>query len=250
MGSNYLLLQGKILLADRDALGEPEAFRWIGNSPKCAVGIKSENLEHKESYSGQRQTDLRINIGKACSADITMEEFVADNVALGLYGTSVAVTGSTVSAETAPTGLVVGDIVRLAHPSVSSLVITDSAGSPATLVLGTNYSANLDHGSYTILNLGALTQPFKAAYTYAARTDVAMFNAPAAEKFLRIEGINLADDSNKVLVEFWRWQYDPAESFDTISEDLSSMVLKGMALADSTKAVDATLGQFGRYTKL
>ena len=51
-------------------------------------------------------------------------------------------------------------------PKVSSLVVVDSAGTPATLTAGTHYTADLDFGALQFLDTTGFTAPFKAAYSY------------------------------------------------------------------------------------
>lgn len=251
--SDYFVGQGKVYAGLRDASGNPLALRFLGNCSKLAFNLKSETLEHKESKSGQRLVDAQISIGKSGSASIVMEDVTAENLAIGLYGTQVAVTGASVSAETLPAALVVGDFVRLANPKVSSVVITDSTGTPKTLTANTNYRLNADHGSIEILDLttgGPYTQPLKAAYTYASRTDVALFKAAGVERFLRFEGLNMAKSLAPVLVELWRFKSDPLKTLDLIGEKIAELDVEGAVLYDDTKASDATLGQFGRVTLL
>jgi hypothetical protein len=196
----YFSGQGKVYIAPATA-GVPGAFRYVGNVPILNVALETDVLEHKESTSGQRLTDLRIIRGKSSKFSFTLEEFNKDNLALALYGAASSIAGSTVSAETFPT-VAVGDYVRLVHPDVSSLVITDSAGTPATATLGTHYEiTSAKHGTVKILSLGAFTQPFKAAYTYATRTNVNMLTQGFTDRWVKFDGLNTVDSNRPVLVD-------------------------------------------------
>lgn len=241
----YFSGQGKVYLATATA-GVPGAFRYVGNCPVLNVALETDILEHKESTSGQRLTDLRIIRGKSSKFSFTLEDFNKDNLALALYGVTASIAGSTVAVETFPT-VAVGDYVRLAHPKVSSLVITDSAGSPVTATLGTHYEiTSANHGTIKILSLGAHTQPYKAAYTYATRQNINMLTQGFADRWVKFDGLNTSDANAPVLVDLYKVNFDPIAQMDLISDDIWKMELSGGALYDSTKEGDATLGQFGR----
>lgn len=247
----YFSGQGKVFVAQRDSNGNALALRYLGNCASMSVSLETDVLEHKESVSGQRLTDLRLIREKKATMSIQMEEFAAKNLALAMYGTdSTIASGSYVdpgTPDTLPTSLLVGDYVRLRGQDIASLVVKDSAGSPATLTLGTHYrieSAKL--GSIQILNVAAFTQPFKAFYTYAAVTNINMLTGALPERWFRFEGLNTADSDKPVLIELYRIALDPLRELSLISDELLQMELAGSGLYDSTKAADAVLGQFGR----
>ena len=107
------------------------------------------------------------------TVNLTIEEFTKENLALALYGNHVVGTPGTVTAE--PVGgaaPVPGDRYFLAHPKVSSLVVIDSAGTPATLTLGTHYTADTDFGALQFLDTTGFTAPFKASYAYGVATEI------------------------------------------------------------------------------
>ena len=242
----YFSGQGKAFIATATD-GVPGAFRYVGNVPILNVALETDVLDHRESTSGNRLTDLRIIRGRSSKFSFTLEEFEKKNLALALYGADSSITGSTTSAEAAPVTLAVGDYWRLLHPDVSSLVITDSAGSPATLVLNTDYSIeSAKHGMVKILSLGAYTQPFKAAYTYATRTSIKMLTEGFVDRWVRFNGLNTVDSNRAVVVDLYKVNFDPVAQMDLINDDIFKMELSGGALYDSTKEGDATLGQFGR----
>jgi hypothetical protein len=143
-----------------------------------------------------------------------------------------------------------GDRYFLAHPKVSSLVVTDSAGTPATLTAGTHYTADLDFGAVQFLDTTGLTAPFKASYAYGIATEIGIFTQALPERYLRLEGINTAQGNAKVLVELYRVAFDPLKEISFISDEYNKFELEGSLLADTTKPYDAVLGQFGRIVQL
>jgi hypothetical protein len=246
----YFRGQGRAFIAATTA-GVPGAFRYVGNCPELFTGFDVDVLTHKESTSGFSLEDLRIPRAKTGKFSFTLEEWNKDNLALALYGAASSIAGSTVSAEIAPVTFAVGDYWRLVHPDVSSLVITDSAGTPATLTLGTHYEiTSAKHGTVKILALAAFTQPFKAAYSYATRTSIKMMTEGFTDKWVKFDGLNSIDSNRATLIDLYKVNFDPVSQLDLISDDLQKFVLAGGALYDSTKESDAVLGQYGRIQLL
>lgn len=239
--------QGKVYIATRDVNGNPGAFRWIGNTPEMKFSLKTDTLEHKESWSGQRLTDKRLIKGKSAEFSTIMDDFNKENLSMVLYGANAVIAAGTVTDEVLPGGLAVGDIVALAKGKISSLVVKDSAGTPATLVLGTDYMINsADHGSIKVLNLGAYTQPLKASYSNAAAVNINMFTQGAPEVWVRFEGLNTSESNAPVTIDLYKVSSDPLKELSMISDDFVKFDLSGAVLMDDTKINDATLGQFGR----
>lgn len=240
----YFSGQGTILLGP---VGSKKLVK-VGNAPTVNIEMTAETLEHQESISGQRSVDLRLITKKSAQVTLTLEDFTLDNLGLGLYGVKTTRAGSTVVAESLGT-VAVGDIISLVHPKVSTVVIKDSAGSPAT-VPGANYIVDPTFGTVTILNIGAFVMPFKADYAYAASDDVIMFTASPPQRRLVAQIINTADNNNLWQVELYKVQFNPISAFNLILEELGQIELVGSALVDATLVIDPTLGQFGRVQQL
>jgi hypothetical protein len=241
----YFSGQGKVRIAQRDASGNALAFRYLGNCSALTLSPTTDVLTHKESVTGQRLTDLRLLREKNVNLNIQMQEFSAGNLAQGFYGASSVIAGSTVVAEEFPT-VAVGDFVRTAQQDLTNIVVKDSDGAPATLVLDTDYRIeSAKHGTIEFLNLGAYTQPFTIDYTYAGATNINMFTQALPERWMRFEGLNTADSNAPVLIEVFRVALDPINEAQLISDEILNMELPGSALYDSTKDNDAVLGQFG-----
>ena len=247
--SYYASFQGRVFLGKRDIAGNPLEIRSPGNVAELKLSLKTDVIEHFESQTGQRALDHRMIKQKSATVMLTIEEFTKENLALALYGNHVLTTGSTVTDE--PLGTVaIGDRYFLAHPKVSSLIVKDSAAVPATLAEGTDYTADVDFGALQFLNSAGFTPPFKASYAFGAITEIGIFTQPLPERFLRLEGLNTAQGNSKVLVELYRVAFDPLKEISFISDEYNKFELEGSLLADSTKPLDATLGQFGRIVQL
>ncbi|HLA34970.1 MAG TPA: hypothetical protein VJ001_08905 [Rhodocyclaceae bacterium] len=247
----YASFQGRVYLAKRDENGNPIEMRSPGNVASLKLALKTDVLEHYESQTGQRSLDHRMIKSKSATIELTIEEFTKENLALALYGNFQVGTGDTVAAE--PFGgatPVVGDRYCLAHPKVSSLIVKDSAGTPATLTHGTHYTADTDFGAIQLLDIAGFTPPFAASYSYGAVTEIGLFTQPLPERFLRFEGMNTAQGNAKVLVELYRVAFNPLKDLALISSDYNKFDLDGALLADASKPYDDALGQFGRITMI
>jgi hypothetical protein len=247
----YFSGQGRVYVAERDGSGNHKQLVWVGNVNGLSVQFETEEEEHTESYSGQRLVDATLITAKRANFTARLESFDLDNLALGLFGTKVTVTGASVTNEAFPSGLVVGDVVATKHPKISSVTVKDSAGTPATLVLNTDYSIEDDgFGRIKILNLGAYTQPFKADYTYGARKDVGMFKNPPPVRWIRFDGLNTANSDSKIQVDLYKGQFAPLSELALIGNEFAGYDLTGKALLDDTKLSSDPLGQFGRIRDL
>jgi hypothetical protein len=263
--STYASFQGRVFLAKRNPLGEAIEARSPGNVAELKLSLKTDVLEHFESQTGQRALDHRMIKQKSATVMLTIEEFTKENLALALYGNYALSSGATVSDEPlvhqatgSPAVLpVVGDRYFLAHPKVSALTLRDSSATPITLQAGTDYTSDVDFGAIQFLRLdnGAtpavpFVPPIRASYGFGEVTEVGIFTQPLPERFLRLEGINTAQNNAKVLVELYRVAFDPLKEINFISDEYNKFELEGSLLADSTKPIDAVLGQFGRIVQL
>lgn len=249
----YLYGQGRVSIAVRDPVtGVPGKYRFIGDVSALSIKLATTKVEHKESFDGQRALVRSFPIDKSATLDMTMHQIDADNLALVFYGAKQATISGTVTGEALPTDLAAGDSVFLANPGVSTVIVKDSAGVPATLVAGTDYALNPDSGRIDILNVGTYVQPFKVDYAYKARTAVGMFTTGQQNIALKYEGINLAENNASVLVDLYKVAPDPLQELALITtgNDVAGMQVTGGILLDSSKAATGALGQFGAITTL
>ncbi len=249
--SYYASFQGRVYLGKRDVNGLPIEVRSPGNVADLKLSLKTEVLEHFESQSGQRSLDHRMIKSKSATITLAIEEFTKENLALALYGTHVTTAGGSVTDE--PVGgavPMVGDRYFLAHPKVSDLVVKDSAAAPATLALGTQYTADTDFGALQFLDATGLVPPFRASYAFGDVSEIGIFTQPLPERFLRLEGFNTAQGNARVLVELYRVAFDPLKELALISNEYNKFELEGSLLADSTKPYDAVLGQYGKIVQV
>lgn len=243
--------QGEVFMGKRDSNSRAQNAFYIGNCPKVEISLNVERRKHKESTSGQRQIDKIQTTTKGGRIVLTLEDIALANMKAMLAGTEVNPSG-TLSGSTYDTfasALVVGDIVWTKFKNLSSIVVKDSAVSPATLVLDTDYSVlDAARGIIKILNLGTYVQPFRAQYTYAATKMVPAFEGADDQEWqLLCALVNTeANPDQKIDIEVYRVIWDPAKTLALINEEGGSFDFEGEILRDITKAADSNYGGFMR----
>ncbi|MFA7239371.1 MAG: hypothetical protein WC091_04605 [Sulfuricellaceae bacterium] len=249
--NTYFSGQGVVYLAERDSSGNPLAFEDARNAPAFKFSLKTETLEHKESRSGQRLVDLRLIKGKSAECSMTLDVFDKARLALVLYGAHSTLAAGSVTDEAMPAGMLVGQFYGTAKPVISSVVIKDSAATPATLAHNKDYRVTSPGGGMIeILNVGTFVQPFKVSYVNGDATNINMMTAGAPERWVRFVGVNTAANNANVIIDLYRVSFDPLKDLNLISDDIAKFELAGSVLMDDTKENDAVLGQFGRIVQV
>lgn len=249
--TKYFSLRGKVLFATILPDGSFGAARWALNAPKCDLTIDSTEETVKESFSGQDLDDLVYYPDKSVKIALSLSSFDPDNLAMALYANKVVNVSGSASAEPLPSALVAGNIIKLDHERISSLALVDSAGTPASLVLGTHYNLFSAFGGLVeIVNVASLTQPFKASYSYAETNSVALFASQPDDVGVIFDGVD-SISGDPVYFELYRSRFAPAKSLPLINEKgAATLDLDGRALYDSTRAIDPVLGPFGRMVMM
>lgn len=243
--NHYYSGQGVVMLAQRDAQGNPMGFTPIGNVSDLKISVAVSTLEHKESQTGQRATDLRLTTETKASLSMTVENFIAQNLADALRGTDTLAAAGTVTGETIKAYL--GKVVALANIKVSNVVVKDGS---TPLVAGTDYTVNEDAGSIKFADtITGVTDgdTLTVDYSYAQQIKVDALTEGAKELYMRFEGLNTAEGNDPVVVEVFKFLTDPLKELSLISDAVQQFVLEGSVLADSTKT---TGSKFFKVTKL
>ena len=245
----YFSGQGKLKIAPIVAGIIAGGYRWVGNVPDFKPAFANTKLDHKESYTGQRLTDKTITTELKSTFSATLEDWSPANMALATRGKVEKTTSGAVTGETSPAALAVGESWLLKNSNITSLVITDSAATPAT-VDPSKYTADLAYGTVELNDVTGLTLPLKAAYTKGVVEVVPFFTQGVQEVALLFEGINTADSNKKVRAELYRVALDPTKELGLITENFGQFVIEGTTLIDETKGEDPLFGKFGRMVYL
>ncbi len=248
----YFSGQGRVFIGSRDSSGNPAGLTFVGNVPDLKVSLSVDTIEHQESQSGQRLTDLQLIRSKKGEFTCTLEEWIQSNLELALYGSTTIVESGTVTDEPLPNPVTLGSLNLLSKQNVSSVVVKDSSATPLTLPT-TQYTVNEKHGSLIINDTtagGPYTEPFKVDYSYGEANITALFTQPLPERWVRFEGLNTADANSEVVIDLYRVAINPARDLSVIGNELMKFELSGQVLADLTKSASGLFGQFGRVILL
>ena len=246
---NYLLGQGKVYTGDIMPNGKPGELRWLLDCSKFSAAFKFDQVKLKENHSGAKSTALVITTGREGTIQITLKEVVDPaNLALGMSGVSKNVALGTVSGEQFCWQWVKDGRFALEFCAVSELQIVDSAATPVIVEAG-RYLLDPAFGTVTLLGdqLG-LVMPLRASYKNEALETTSMMSAMPRARFVRYEGINLAD-GKPIIVEFYRVVFEPAKDLDLIGDKEAEMAITGEVLLDTTRPKDSDAGQFGRFLR-
>lgn len=238
---------GYVSIHARTVAGAKGIGRFIGNCPKLSIKQDPKSVERNESMTTSRSPLRRMTQSTSASIELVTDEFNKKNFALAVRGRvdEVAADAGTTINNVFPTGAAVGDILAVPHRNINTLVVTDSTGSPKTLVLGTHYTVDLFSGHVTLLDIttgGPYVQPFKAAYKQGAVTVVAGLAVPDDEIWLCMNGTN-ADTGQRGVLDCYRVRLDPAQVLDFINNDYQDFAINGTVLQDGTKLANAVGGQ-------
>ena len=127
---HYYSGQGVVLVGVRDAEGQPKGLTAVGNCPDLKITVNTSSLEHKESHTGARGTDLRLTTEVKVGISLTLENFIADNLSMVLRGATKLIPAGTVT--DAPYKAYPGAVTPLKHIKVSNVVVKGPGAVPLT----------------------------------------------------------------------------------------------------------------------
>lgn len=234
--SYYYSGQGRLFIGERDAsTGKPLNLIAVGNVPALEVQLAVTTVNHRESMSGDRATDLTLVTEKTPTVVITFESLSFNNLVAAFWGEQSAVSSGTVAASD---GEVVkikrGGVYTTEHPGISDLSIT--VGGTALAEDG-NYDYDPAFGTIyvkadapDIPAGGEVEATLAYSYTSHERLDALTQTAPP-ERFLRFEGLNTIN-GDSVLVEIPRAAFQPLSSFPLINEEVGQVEVTADILLD------------------
>jgi hypothetical protein len=250
----YFSGKGRVLVAKRDANGRPLAFARFADCAGAKMELGNSTTDIYEDETGDNLLAAQIPGQKSAKLTLTCKQFTKVSAALGFYSEPITLEAGTVTGETFPTDLQAGDEIALRYGNVTDLVITDSTGTPKTMTKDTEYQENsLIFGNVGILKdatTGTYTEPLKAAYSYATADVVPLFSTTPEDRYIRIEGLNNAENKAPVLIEIFKGRCQPFSSVDWIGQQAANQDLAVGCLYDPLNASNANYGKFARVTFL
>lgn len=251
--TEYYSGQGVVYLSEKDTTGNLLGYRDVGNVPDLKLAFSTNNIEHKESRTGNRLVDMRLATDKSATASITLEGFDAETLKVAMYATAAAAAAAVGVEEAVVARL--GKVVPLGKIKLSNVVIKDETET-TTYVSGKNYTVDTETG--TIYFLTAAEQATAGAgatiiadaddlvvtYDHAGQTKVEAFQDSQKTYSLMFLGLNTAKDNEPVRITIPNFRPDPLKDLSMISNELQQFVMEGAALADTAT------GQFVIIEKL
>lgn len=240
--------RGRVFIAQLDANFVPGVLRYVGFTKEgVALKFAIEEQKAKESDTGLDGTIAQMTTGYEPTFEFEMQEWSKENMAFSMWSNVTTITSGSVTDEVQPLGLVADDVIKTDFPKISAVVITDSAGSPATLVANTDYIVtDSENGIITLLNVTGFTQPFHIAYSYGTSYQIPFGTAPDREHQIIFAGLNKADQLSGFGFEIYRCKFKPTEELIMKSFEFNTLKVMGTALSDPNKINDTVLGRYGR----
>ena len=241
MANKYISLQGKFYLSEIKN-GVAAEMRYIGNVPEFELEITADQVEHQESTSGQRTTDLVLTKTTGVNFKGQLEEVDDENLKYILSGMKSEVASKTVADQVLGT-VKVGQEIKLNGYALTQ--VTFKAGS--TAVDKDKYTLDAVFG--TVKFNEAVAEPVTASYTTGAVSHTTIASDFNKEYELFFKGINTANGEH-MAVRLWRTKKSPETTFPLIHEELGQYEISGQSLSDVTKGLDATLGLYGHVVTI
>jgi hypothetical protein len=219
--------------------GVPGALRKLGSVSTCDL---SPTVDHKEQKNyglggGLMSTRDRLT---AVGVKLTLQSLSVPNLILALRGTSTAIASGSVATGSDETHTVYLDaLIRLRYINPSSVVVKSTDGE-TTYALGTDYTVT---GAGVIpLSTGTMTEgdDVKIAYDYSAQQVVQALMNGAQDYVLCFNGVNEADNNNKVVVDLYRLRPAIVKTLALIGDNYADLALEGQLLFDSTQPSDVS----------
>jgi hypothetical protein len=228
--NRYYIGQGKVYAGVRSCAGMvTNGLRYLGNCPELRIMHNIDYITHKESTTGQRNKDLELPRTKEVMAQITMESWDLDNLALLTTGIASEIVETTVTNETVRCPSVKGSWVPLANINLTSFT------SLGILVKNTDYTVDLKAGMIYFTPTGGATinTDYAASYTFDDTEKIIPFNQLLQnEYFLRFAGLNTVENNTPVVIDAFRVSFRATEELQLITQEVTPMQVQAAILFD------------------
>jgi len=208
MSNNYTLGRGQLFFGQYAAGTQiPKGEMYFGNTPELSFAAEQETLDHYNSDEGVRQKDDSVILQQDYMGNFITDNISPENLALFFLGEASTLTdaGSTVTDEAhaavSPGSyyqLGVSDTMPAGARLVSSVVVTDDAGTPVTFDVTDDYTVDLELGRVYIVPGGAITEGtnLQISYTIGASSRMKVISkGKTIEGSLRYIAKNPAGDN-------------------------------------------------------
>jgi hypothetical protein len=218
----YVYNRGQLWMGDAVAGGMPTNYDTdIAAIDSFEITLTPTYVEHVSKQTTVALKDVRALSQIGATGKIVCSQRSVALMKKWLYASSTTIAGGSLSATAfAKNPAAVSDILPIPSnkTKMSSVVITDSNGSPATLVLGTDYELDADAGLIKILSLGSYTQPFKMPPAPRPRDANNFFQSVPALQGLRFKGNNITNNNGSRSLKCQRSIFQPAGAWKQLGD--------------------------------
>lgn len=238
--SDYYYGQGKLYLARRNAAGQALSWRWVGDVSSLNVELEFEEHKSKSSVGGKVIDANRYISGVSGKITSSWHELSADNLSALLLAENIHQKPNLMAKETLPFGIVSGDRVSLQNQNVWGLNISG-------MTMGIDYCVDNTWGVVNFITT-PINQPITVEYQHSGSRIIPISERLNDEFSLRYEGMNLAEDGNRIIIEIYRVSLDPLATLSLLDNDSKLNVLETTAsiLYDTNKSSETLFGGLGR----
>jgi hypothetical protein len=237
--------QGQVFLAERDAAGKPKGFEFVGNVKELMLQPKTEKIEHTESQTGNNSIDKVIERALNVELSMTIDSIASKNLARLVFGKVTNEAVATITSEDV-TGYI-GKGWGLSRINLTSFTSLTNAAATTTYVAGTDYNVDLASGFIEFLSTATFTEgaALKANYAAGKSEIVSAFANPNKEYWLRVNGLNGAEENAPVIIDVFKARFAPADDVPIINDDnFAEYKQSGTGLFDGLRSAT---DKFGRY---
>lgn len=242
---------GPVMFFERDGAGLPKGGFDLGEAPAFNINQQAPAVEMNTTRDASRGVAFRMSQNKAANLSIELQTLSDFNLSLLTSGEwTEAAAGSPVVDWVAPTGLLVGQVIKVPANNLSAVSVEDSTGSPVTLPAG-QYELDAVAGTIRLLDIttgGPYVQPFKVSYTPGAIKTLGAFKGADKEWTVQFNGTNAVDGS-RAIVEVYRYRFATEGQIAIKQTEFGTWQLNGSILLDTTRQPSAAGGQYYKLVK-
>jgi hypothetical protein len=264
---DYFLGRGILYLAELDSDQLPVNYRDLGNCPAFSMTVASEELLHASSRSGLKVTDKRVTLSQDIQITFQLDELSHDNLKFFFTGTTSSVTnpavagvGSMMAPVEITDNVVLGrwyDLktsyagagVSTSFTATSVPKIRRTSGTPADLVLGTDYEINHKMGLVFLKTTATDVTDADTIAWYSAADASAPANLELMKALkgsvqnyaLKFVSANPVNNDEPGEWEFHSVQVSADGELNLISDEFAVASFTGAAQVNSNPNIDGTL---------
>lgn len=246
---SYGLFQGQLFIAERDLNGDQTSgFDFVGDVDMFTIDPKQKFEDIQESQTGLGLTAAHIVTETELGVKFRALDTRMANWAIATWGEH----GGSVSAGSVAGESIVlynGRMTPLAHPGVSNVVVSGA-------VLDTDYTIDAVNGTLTVPT-SSVTIPDGTPLETTVNYDYAAYNGKVeaftvGQKYykLRLNGRNVAQGNQPVILNCHQWAPDIAAALSMIDKKRFQFELNGMLLQDTSIALPTESGDLSQFFSL